>query len=848
MTLRRITIDGRDGVVMFLDGDRHVSLDRATQAKVFFLDGETKFYPVHKGGAGSGNFGHAGRPGQVGGSTPGSGAAPPPPPPVSTSGPHPAILEAIRQADGGFTYNPITKTLQRTGYALSIHKDRERVLPVRDVTAVTIAQYVKDNADLLRQPGKYLGGWHNPDDGMAYLDVSTVVDTPAEAERLGRAAKQLAYFDLAKGESVAIKEMPVHGEGAKTHPVFGRPRQRAHLIRGPTRIGPSSHGSRAHRRRSRRRAQTVSIHPTVKGGPGSGNFGHEGRPGRIGGSAPSSGGSSTAVGLIEPPTSGVGGPMGVTPQVQQDAAAYATANGFPPITHGYVEVDQPRAGRIADAYDALPVDDRANPDVRRAYDALGREIQAQWDFARARGMTFEPWTREGQPYANSKEMVADVRTNRHLYFYQGGEPHPSLADPDAFGLSLNDKLRAVHDYFGHAAGGYGFGPRGEENAWRTHSQMFSPWARKAMTTETRGQNSWVNFGRQNYDAQGHYKHIPPAQRLYAVQKVALLPDEFVRLDKGEPFVRKPTTLNDAEELAYRRPPKPAMPKQPTKGGPGSGNFGHAGRPGQVGGSATGDGGQPTADPEQARRRSIVERRARDVAEALNVNPDRITVVDEEPHAFHVGNQLFKEAAHYDPKTGEIQLNVQQTYDDSIDVTAGVAAHEVSHAIYDAALGAQQAEHDEIASLPPEEYKRLFTAGGFVRPETQAEVHQRYPVSAMFYRHLGDSLMETEQEADQSVNYQQSRYWRNRAALENNGHLTAYSTAYWNAANRPNGFERALDETLAEYAHRRVVPADAWHGLNPPNARWEKFSNDLLAIARSPRVHERLQRRRKSWQV
>lgn len=74
------------------------------------------------------------------------------------------------------------------------------------------------------------------------------------------------------------------------------------------------------------------------------------------------------------------------------------------------------------------------------------------------------------------------------------------------------------------AEGYGFGPRGEENAWLTHSQMFSPVAQKAMTTETRGQSAWVNFGGHNYDADGRHRHTPLANRPYATQKAALLPD------------------------------------------------------------------------------------------------------------------------------------------------------------------------------------------------------------------------------------------------------------------------------------------------------------------------------------
>ncbi len=141
-----------------------------------------------------------------------------------------------------------------------------------------------------------------------------------------------------------------------------------------------------------------------------------------------------------------------------------------------------------------------------------------------------PTTRSmAQPYATiSAEMCGDVRSHRHLYFYQGGDPHLLLRRLDAAtGLSLNDKFRAIHDLFGHAAEGCGFGPRGEENAWLKHSQMFSRDAQKALTTETRGQNSWFNFGRHNYDSAGNHLNRPRPDRPFAIQKVALLPEEFM---------------------------------------------------------------------------------------------------------------------------------------------------------------------------------------------------------------------------------------------------------------------------------------------------------------------------------
>ena len=204
---------------------------------------------------------------------------------------------------------------------------------------------------------------------------------------------------------------------------------------------------------------------------------------------------------------------------------YTDAKGFPRVSRDtYVPVNEDVARRVAKAYDDLPEVSRT-PQTIQAYKALGEEIEQQWLYAKNNlGINMEPWKKEGQPYANSREMAADVRDNKHLYFFTGGDPHPFLGavDPQTK-LSLNDKFRAVHDLFGHTAGDFQFGPRGEENAWVKHSQMFSPEAQRAMASETRGQNSWVNYGEHNY-AEGKATNVPLADRPYAKQKAALLPD------------------------------------------------------------------------------------------------------------------------------------------------------------------------------------------------------------------------------------------------------------------------------------------------------------------------------------
>jgi GNAT superfamily N-acetyltransferase len=204
----------------------------------------------------------------------------------------------------------------------------------------------------------------------------------------------------------------------------------------------------------------------------------------------------------------------------------------------YEKVDKERAARIAGAFDAMPhaPDD---PAVQASYAALARETLAQWQAVKATGLKVE-WIKPGQkdPYAASPRLAAlDVAQNNHWWgfptdqgFGSGEEAeaakhnNPMLTQTDEVvdgrKLLVNDVFRIVHDYFGHFKDGVGFRAEGEDNAWRSHVAMFSDAAKGAMTSETRGQNSWVNFGpygeanRKSTAADTHY----------APQKIGLMPE------------------------------------------------------------------------------------------------------------------------------------------------------------------------------------------------------------------------------------------------------------------------------------------------------------------------------------
>ena len=188
--------------------------------------------------------------------------------------------------------------------------------------------------------------------------------------------------------------------------------------------------------------------------------------------------------------------------------------------------------------------------LKASYRQMAKETREQFD---SLPLSYS-FHRNGEGnYANSAEMAKDVHGNKHLYVYQGGDPHDFLnaVDPRT-GLNENEMFRAVHDAYGHAVHGNQFGAKGEEIAWGLHQQMYSPLAKLAMTAETRGQNSFVNYSplnaalkerlnvleearveaRRRGDKEGMAEAAAAKKAAYegfqyAPQKSVLLPPEFV---------------------------------------------------------------------------------------------------------------------------------------------------------------------------------------------------------------------------------------------------------------------------------------------------------------------------------
>lgn len=172
----------------------------------------------------------------------------------------------------------------------------------------------------------------------------------------------------------------------------------------------------------------------------------------------------------------------------QGAQSYAHLMHLPDPhaqTYHHITTDKHNIVQVGRAYDALPEFDRH---AVGSFEALHHEVNSQYHhLTNTMGVNVQPV--DYDPYKNVHEMHQDLQNNKRLKVMKTavtGE-HPFFSNDD------NDKFRAVHDAFGHAATGRSFDANGEEAAWTAHSKMFSHHALPALTSETRGQNASLHL-------------------------------------------------------------------------------------------------------------------------------------------------------------------------------------------------------------------------------------------------------------------------------------------------------------------------------------------------------------------
>jgi len=215
--------------------------------------------------------------------------------------------------------------------------------------------------------------------------------------------------------------------------------------------------------------------------------------------------------------------------LRRGAEQYAQDNGFaiPDVDFSDVVADPVLGRQIATAYDTAPYFD---PLAHQAYNAFCTETALQFYFltsapeegglgVKVKGSRSDPYHDADSKIPDIDWMIGDLR-NRQLTILACLE----ASDLNMMGPEANIMFRAVHDAFGHAATGCGFDPDGEEAAWYAHSHLYTPLARQALTTETRGQQNALLYD----SGEG-----------FPLQKFCLLPIRFAMLDTVTLHTTKP---------------------------------------------------------------------------------------------------------------------------------------------------------------------------------------------------------------------------------------------------------------------------------------------------------------------
>lgn len=241
----------------------------------------------------------------------------------------------------------------------------------------------------------------------------------------------------------------------------------------------------------------------------------------------------------------INGTTGPDPRLVSVAESYAKENGIKLTRQSaYAEIDEDRARRIADAYEGMAHDPQ-NPAVKEAYENLIRQTTKQYHALTRAGYKFwfiDPGNPANAEYLRSpRNAMRDIRANKEMGVFPTSNgfgsgdfdpnqspmlretgirwPSGGLNEP-LKPVMANDLFRAVHDAFGHGLEGAGFRAQGEENAWQAHVRLFTGSAIAAITGETRGQNSWLNYGPHG-EAN---RTASVADTIFGDQKVGLMPE------------------------------------------------------------------------------------------------------------------------------------------------------------------------------------------------------------------------------------------------------------------------------------------------------------------------------------
>ena len=234
--------------------------------------------------------------------------------------------------------------------------------------------------------------------------------------------------------------------------------------------------------------------------------------------------------------------IGPNPDAEAAAIDYAKQSGIPYIPTQQLNPVDAEFGALAAREYELMRHDPSNPFVADSYAQMKKELVGQYDAMLKQGIKPEF---DLNPYPTSPyESLIDLIENKRLKVFPTNAGYGSadqaidisqnpLLEVSPYMISgqpatYNDLFRAVHDFQGHSKSGAGFRAAGEDNAYLSHAGTMRGPARRALASETRGQNSLLNFGPDG----ARNRSAGIEDTIFADQKVGNLPNYIS--EKGTP--------------------------------------------------------------------------------------------------------------------------------------------------------------------------------------------------------------------------------------------------------------------------------------------------------------------------
>jgi hypothetical protein len=381
-----------------------------------------------------------------------------------------------RAPETGFSYNPVTNTSPTQRYIVS-EPEGELVVPADNLTPEDVERHVDLIKNILANPNAFQGGWLNHDDNNVYLDVSHQYPDLNQALEAGKRNNQYAIFDRQTGQSIPVPDSDRNAKSAAID--FEKFKNEDGSIDWDA-LEEEKNKKEAGRRPKFVRAAALPSWDNPYATPA--------HPGL----------ATVKDKWMQQSNSGP------RPQRRTDQQGIEESDYY---------MSQP------EAFD--------HPEMQKSYKALSDALVGQYNDLRGQGFRYTPYDKEGEPYANSDEMRADLAKG-HMYYrptdingdLQENHPMRQTVDTVDGPMMLNDVFRSVHDQLGHGFGA-SFGPLGEQQAWMNHRETLPAAAHPALYTETRGQNVYTNYGTS--PEYGEHSKLPVAKRPFAPQRVVWAP-------------------------------------------------------------------------------------------------------------------------------------------------------------------------------------------------------------------------------------------------------------------------------------------------------------------------------------